>query len=966
MPTIPPNNTSGLYGIDGSNIPVDDNVTANNISASGNVTVGGFIIANGSITTESNFVGNLIGNVTGNVTGNIVLSGGNTEVLYNNSGVTGSSPAFTFNDASNVLSVTGNVSADYYFGDGSLLTGITANYGNANVEALLPVYTGDLAGANVTLTGSVSAVGNITGSFILGNGSQLTGLPESYSNANVQAFLPTYSGNLNPAFVSASGNVTAVNLKTSGVSGNIVGVDYVSANIYLGDGSQLTGIIGQPGATGPAGATGPTGAAGDTGATGPQGIQGDTGATGADGATGPAGPTGATGPQGIAGDTGATGADGATGATGPQGIAGDTGATGPAGPAGATGIAGADGATGPSGPTGATGPAGADGATGPTGPTGATGANGADGATGPTGATGPAGADGATGPTGATGATGPAGADGATGPTGATGATGAQGDRAGLQYEFSTSTSSGNPGTGVLKFNSATLSSVTQITLSTTTADALAVSGILDLLDDSTSTVKSIVNIVSNTNSDGSFFSFQITGVTTHANYYELNGTYVAGSAFSNGEIVAFNFANTGNVGDTGATGSFSGNLTANVDGAGFSIGNVATITATGNVLSGNLFAVGLGTSNIGNLTIVTGNASTGNSIILNSVNTYSGNVTPNPGRINIGSGKNGDWTNTADILTNGRGARVWIQDEYVKTDSGTRSTQLTVTGFANLAGGNIGTSNANSRLNAFVSEQYIINGNSVSTVPYVFRGLNSSIIVGQSANVGNAFVAAGCGTTSFVSLNAGSSANTLLAFSALPFLNANVGNMINYTSLTVGTGNVTSNMMGFYHPGSTQTFQGIQTANVGRVATNYHAFRNDDDLAKSRLGSLETFHEFTSNVAISSGNITVNKQNGQVQQVYMTENVSGVTFSNFVTSAIKPPMGTVINQTDTVTLIIQQGATPYTFALPTGNTAIRYAGNVSTVPSAANSTVMLSVTGVFNYNTSANNYLITVSPEFV
>ena len=71
--------------------------------------------------------------------------------------------------------------------------------------------------------------------------------------------------------------------------------------------------------------------------------------------------------------------------------------------------------------SGATGATGATGSTGATGATGSTGATGATGSTGATGATGSTGATGATGSTGATGATGSTGATGATGPIGATG-----------------------------------------------------------------------------------------------------------------------------------------------------------------------------------------------------------------------------------------------------------------------------------------------------------------------------------------------------------------------------------------------------------------------------------------------------------------------------------------------------------------------------------------------------------------
>jgi hypothetical protein len=131
----------------------------------------------------------------------------------------------------------------------------------------------------------------------------------------------------------------------------------LSASVYYGDGSQLTGIIsgGFTGATGEMGPTGATGNIGETGVTGPTGT-GDTGATG------PIGPTGATGNIGETGATGPTGAGdtGPIGPTGPTGSIGETGATGPTG-------------TGDTGATGPTGPTGSIGNTGETGPTGATG-----------------------------------------------------------------------------------------------------------------------------------------------------------------------------------------------------------------------------------------------------------------------------------------------------------------------------------------------------------------------------------------------------------------------------------------------------------------------------------------------------------------------------------------------------------------------------------------------------------------
>jgi hypothetical protein len=141
--------------------------------------------------------------------------------------------------------ITGNVEAAYFVGNGAFLTGISAssNYGNANVAAFLPTYTGNIsAGAvltsiiestdsslvtirdgvevkgSVLIDGAVTAQGNVTGSYFIGNGSQLTGLPEGYTNANVVVLLSGLGSNT----ISTTGNITA--------------------GYFVGNGSQLTGL----------------------------------------------------------------------------------------------------------------------------------------------------------------------------------------------------------------------------------------------------------------------------------------------------------------------------------------------------------------------------------------------------------------------------------------------------------------------------------------------------------------------------------------------------------------------------------------------------------------------------------------------------------------------------------------------------------------------------------------------------
>jgi len=235
MPIIQPNNTTGLYGVD-TTVTINNAVTGNslniqgNASISGNLAVGGQISATGNIVTAGYFVGNFAGNITGNIN----VPGSNTQILFNNQGNAGASADLTFNDATNVLSTSGNIIAagnitgNYILGNGSQLTGLPATYSNANVTSLLASF-----GSNtISSTGNITTTANISGGFILGNGSQLTGLPASYSNANVTTLLAGFGSNT----ISTTGNVTAGNFVGNGQyltninAGNIVGT-YGNANV---------------------------------------------------------------------------------------------------------------------------------------------------------------------------------------------------------------------------------------------------------------------------------------------------------------------------------------------------------------------------------------------------------------------------------------------------------------------------------------------------------------------------------------------------------------------------------------------------------------------------------------------------------------------------------------------------------------------------------------------------------------
>jgi hypothetical protein len=247
----------------------------------------------------------------------------------------------------------------------------------------------------------------------------------------------------------------------------------------------------------------------------------------------------------------------------------------------------------------------------------------------------------------------------------------------------------------------------------------------------------------------------------------------------------------------------------------------------------------------------------------------------------------------------------------------------------------------------------------------FAVLALNQFLAVGQPntvAALGNVTLtgAAAAGAQHFIyaGSNVGNAGAVLGQISAAGNVTNAIGFQINYAGTPATT---PTNTIGYYMPGTTTSF-GSTNSNGFRQATNYYFLRNDDAVAQSQLGSLRAYHTFQAG-GNTTGTWDINKDNGQVQAVSATGNITIGSYTNFVTTANDGTNND--SQTDTVTLIIEQGATPYTVTMPTGNAAIRYASNVTTVANTANSTTMVAITA---YRTAANatGYLTTISPGFV
>lgn len=197
------------------------NYSANSISggtsnvavySNANVTISSAGTANVLTISSTGIVVNGTVSASGNVTGGSISSAGN-------------------------ISATGNITGNYILGNGSQLSGIITTV-DANT------LTGNTLSSNV-VTSSLTAVGtlgslSVTGNVTAGNvsGTNLTGTLTTASQPNI-----TSVGTLTS--VSVSGNTTSGNILTGGLisaTGNVTG------NYFIGNGSQLTGVIASSGA----------------------------------------------------------------------------------------------------------------------------------------------------------------------------------------------------------------------------------------------------------------------------------------------------------------------------------------------------------------------------------------------------------------------------------------------------------------------------------------------------------------------------------------------------------------------------------------------------------------------------------------------------------------------------------------------------------------------------------------------
>jgi hypothetical protein len=168
--------------------------------------------ANGVVAFPANVSApNFIGNVVGNITGNIAAAGTNTDVQFNDGGIIGGSNAFTFNKASNVLTVNGNISSQ----NAALGNLATANYVNVAND--------------LTVTGNGSAANFNAGNLLTAN--FVAGTLTTNSQPNI-----TSVGTLTSLDV--TGNVGAGNVN----GGNLVTANFIAGTLTTASQPNVTSV----------------------------------------------------------------------------------------------------------------------------------------------------------------------------------------------------------------------------------------------------------------------------------------------------------------------------------------------------------------------------------------------------------------------------------------------------------------------------------------------------------------------------------------------------------------------------------------------------------------------------------------------------------------------------------------------------------------------------------------------------
>jgi hypothetical protein len=496
-----------------------------------------------------------------------------------------------------------------------------------------------------------------------------------------------------------------------------------------------------------------------------------------------------------------------------------------------------------------------------------------------------------------------------------------------------------------------------------------------------------------------------VTGGNIISNADIIGGTANIGALLTAGNITSLDRINAfGNItstsgvfigngaGLTDVVALIQGNLSGNLQGNTYGANAFAFVSATGNITGGNISTAGLitATGNINGANLVasanltstqqtvigTANVGTTGNIVVSGKNIATdmawnpdgGNaLTGSYGRVVVGTGWNGNITHTSTQ------SRLSPMDSISRTNTATSVRQFNAESIVTLNGN---ATNGNFRQQGSGSQIRIGGGSAANTVALTNGGGSIFAVAAGQFNLeignvspyflGNTTLSHAIVHGGVIQPAIGSTVTNAFGFNCLIGAPAgtSIGNVTNYTGYSTsivgptGTGNV---FMFYNGSNTTASTRNVSVNNTARSAAAYYAFMNEDNVAQIQLGSLRSYNEFQYATA-TSGTVNIDKLNAQVQFIAPTANVTIGDFQNFVTTANDGTNNDT--QTDTVTLIIQQGATPYTVTMPTGNAAIKYLGGTTTVGTTANAVSVVTIKAI---RSAANTalYLTSISSEY-
>lgn len=244
--------TSNTYNLGSNDLRWSDLWLSGNTLVLGNIVVKnttgnviGFFGADGTTPATLDANAEIVSDAIASGTSEITFASVNGNILANVGGTTAVVVSSTG------ANITGNVTAGWFAGNGSALTGVqvssvpaanvtglanvatTGDYDDLTNQPTIPTHTSNLvndSGFITVATANVISVNGQTGTVTIA----------TYGNADVAAYLPAYSGNLGGTLTTASQpNITAVGtLSSLTATGNISG-----GNLSVGTGTATVGNI---------------------------------------------------------------------------------------------------------------------------------------------------------------------------------------------------------------------------------------------------------------------------------------------------------------------------------------------------------------------------------------------------------------------------------------------------------------------------------------------------------------------------------------------------------------------------------------------------------------------------------------------------------------------------------------------------------------------------------------------------